>query len=96
VARIFISHSSHDNEWAIRVRDWLAEYGWDDIFLDLDPVRGIAAGERWKAALQKAAHRCEVVLALISPQWLASQWCKAEADAARLMGKRVIVAPDRR
>jgi hypothetical protein len=55
-------------------------------------VRGIAAGERWKAALQKAAHRCEVVLALVSPQWLASQWCKTETDAARLMGKRVIVA----
>jgi hypothetical protein len=92
LARIFINHSSHNNDWAIRVRDWLMENGWDDIFLDLDPVRGIAAGERWKMALQKAAHRCEVVLALVSPQWLASQWCKTETDAARLMGKRVIVA----
>jgi hypothetical protein len=55
-------------------------------------VRGIAAGERWKTALQKAAHRCEVVLALVSPQWLASQWCKTQTDVARLMGKRIIVA----
>ncbi len=59
--------------------------------LDLDPKRGIAAGERWKAALQKAAHRCEVVLALVSTHWLASEWCKAETDAARLMGKKIIV-----
>jgi uncharacterized protein YecT (DUF1311 family) len=95
VSRIFISHSSLDNDWAIRTRDWLVVEGWgspDDIFLDLDPERGIAAGERWKEALQKAAHRCEVVVALVSPQWLASPWCKAELDAARLMGKKVIVA----
>ena len=48
MARIFISHSSHNNDWAIRVRNLLKENGWDDIFLDLDPVRGIAAGEQWK------------------------------------------------
>jgi hypothetical protein len=65
VARIFISHSSRDNDWAIRVRDWLKENGWDDIFLDLDPERGIAAGERWKAALQKASHCCETGHALL-------------------------------
>jgi hypothetical protein len=32
------------------------------------------------------------VLALISTEWLASGWCKAEIDAARLMGKKIIVA----
>jgi hypothetical protein len=92
VARIFISYSSHDNDWAIRVRDWLKENGWDDIFLGLDLERRMAAGESWKAALQKAADRCDVVLALVSPEWLASEWCKAEMEAARRMGKSVIVA----
>jgi hypothetical protein len=92
MSKIFISHSSHNNDLAIHVRDWLAENGWVDIFLDLDPRRGIVAGERWKQALQKAAHRCEVVLALVSTEWLASQWCKSEIDAARMMGKKVIVA----
>jgi hypothetical protein len=95
MSRIFISHSSANNDWAIRARDWLVAEGWgrpDDIFLDLDPERGIKAGERWRDASQKAAHRCEVVLALVSPEWIGSQWCKAELDAARLMSKKVIVA----
>lgn len=92
MARLFISHSSRNNDKAIEVRDWLAKNGWDDVFLDLDPERGIVAGQRWKDALQKAAQRCEMVLALISAEWLASPWCKAEIDAARLMGKKVIVA----
>jgi hypothetical protein len=92
MASIFISHSSRNNDRAVRIRDWLAANGWDDIFLDLDPERGIVAGQRWKEALQKAAHRCEVVLALVSPEWLASGWCKVEIDAARLMGKKIIIA----
>ena len=61
-------------------------------FPDLDPERGIAAGQRWKEALQKAAWRCEVVIALVSKEWLGSSWCKSEVDAARLMGKKVVVA----
>jgi hypothetical protein len=92
MACIFISHSSRNNPWAVKVRDWLTANGGTDYFLDLDPERGIAAGERWKAALQKAAHRCELVLALVSADWLASPWCKVELDAARMMNKKVIVA----
>src|SRR5215471_16465051 len=91
MARLFISHSSRNSDKAIEVRDWLAANGWDDVFLDLDPQRGIVAGQRWKEALQKAAHRCQIVLALVSPEWLASGWCKSEVDAARLMGKKIIV-----
>lgn len=92
MANIFISHSSRNSDRAIEVQNWLRENGWDDVFLDLDPERGIVAGQRWKEALQKAAHRCELVLALVSPEWLASSWCKSEIDAARLMGKKIIVA----
>jgi WD40 repeat protein len=90
MSRLFISHSSLNNDKAIEVRNWLIGNGWDDIFLDLDPERGIAAGQRWKEALQKAAYRCELVIALVSPEWLSSSWCKSELDAARLMGKKVI------
>ena len=91
MARIFISHSSANNDRATQLRDWLVTNGWDDIFLDLDPERGIAAGERWKEALQKAAQRCEAVLALINTEWLASAWCRPELNTAQLMGKKIIV-----
>ena len=61
------------------MRDWLAENGWkDEIFLDLDPQRGIAAGERWERSLHEAANRCEAVLFLVSKAWLASVWCRKE------------------
>ncbi len=66
MSRIFVSHSSADNGAAVALRDWLLAAGWDDLFLDLDPQRGIAAGERWERALNEAANRCEVVVFLVS------------------------------
>jgi TIR domain len=89
MSHIFISHSGNDNDAALRMRDWLAENGWDDVFLDVHPVDGIAAGERWQEALKAQAHRCEAVLALVSPNWLSSPWCRAEVQAAKLLGKRI-------
>jgi len=89
VSRILISHSSSDNAPAIALRDWLVAEGWNDLFLDLDPERGIAAGERWERALNEAARRCEAVLFLISKAWLASRWCMKELTLARRLNKRL-------
>ena len=88
MSRIFISHSSTNNAEAVALRDWLAANGWkDEIFLDLDPQRGIAAGERWERALNQAANRCEAVLFLISKAWLASAWCRKELNLAHHLNK---------
>ncbi len=48
VSRLFISHSSANNAAVTALRDWLRDNGWDDVFLDTDPERGIVAGERWE------------------------------------------------
>jgi WD40 repeat protein len=96
MSSIFLSHSSADNFEAVALRDWLASEGWDDVFLDLDPERGIAAGERWERALHEAATRCEAVIFLVSAHWLASGWCLKEYNLARALNKKlfaVIVDP---
>jgi formylglycine-generating enzyme required for sulfatase activity len=90
VSRIFLSHSSSNNAEAVALRDWLADNGWkDEIFLDLDPQRGIAAGERWERALNEAANRCEAVLFLVSKAWLGSGWCLKEFNLAHKLNKRL-------
>ena len=89
MSRLFISHSTQNNAEAIALRDWLASEGWDDVFLDLDPARGIVAGERWERALNEAARRCEAVIFLVSKAWLASEWCRREFNLARLLNKRI-------
>ncbi len=88
---LFISHSSLNNLEAQAVCDWLHEQGWDEIFLDLDPERGIAAGERWEKALHRAASRCDAVLFLVSRQWLNSEWCRREFHLAQKLNKRCFI-----
>ncbi|MGO9171777.1 MAG: SUMF1/EgtB/PvdO family nonheme iron enzyme [Rhodomicrobium sp.] len=89
MTQIFVSHSSEDNALAIALRDWLVSEGWSDLFLDLDPERGIAAGERWEKALNEAARRCEAVIFLISKSWLGSHWCMNELMLSRRLNKRI-------
>lgn len=92
MARIFISHSSRDNAKAMAFHEWLSTQGWDDVFLDLDPNRGLKAGERWQDALKRASGACELVIFLISPAWARSQWCLAEFLLAKQLNKRIFGA----
>jgi hypothetical protein len=92
LSRLFISHSSKNDDWAIALKDWLVRQGWsgpDDIFLDLDPDRGIAAGEKWVRALEDAATRCEAVLFVVSEEWLASKWCGDEYQLVNRLNKKL-------
>jgi hypothetical protein len=89
MSRVFLSHSSANNPEAVAIRDWLAAEGWNDVFLDLDPERGIRAGERWERTLNEAASRCEAVLFLVSRAWLASRWCLKEFNLAHKLNKRL-------
>ena len=89
MARLFLSHSSVNNPEAVAICNWLAREGWNDVFLDLDPLRGLVAGERWERMLNQAAHKCEAVLFLVSRAWLASDWCQREFNLAYRLNKQL-------
>lgn len=90
MSKLFISHSGLDNAAAVALGEWLREQGWDDVFLDLDPDRGIAAGQRWREALNRAANRCEAILCLVSRNWLASRECRRELALADKLSKALL------
>src|SRR6202022_71557 len=90
MSRIFLSHSSQNNAQAVALYDWLGREGWkDEIFLDLDPMRGIAAGDRWGRGPNEGANRCGAVLFLVSKAWIASGWCRKELNLAYRLNKRL-------
>src|SRR5215813_10537429 len=92
MARIFISHNSQDAKEATALKRWLTDNGWDDTFLDIDAKDGLSPGERWKDALKNEADRCEAVLCLVSPPWLASTECKLEFRYAETLRKHLFLA----
>jgi hypothetical protein len=75
MARIFISHSSKNNFPAIALRDWIINGGWDDHpFLDLDPERGITAGECWSKS-RKATWGARYRERFPTPAWSKTLAC---------------------
>lgn len=89
VTSIFLSHSSKDDERAAWLRDRLAEQGYEALFLDFDPERGIPAGRRWELELYRQLSTCKAVIFLCTRNWSESRWCFAEAVAAKMQGKEL-------
>ena len=88
-ARIFISHSSRDNEAAARMKAWLASQGFENAFLDKDKTTGIPPGADWEKTLYREVEQSQAVIIIQTPNWLASKWCFAEFTQARALGKAI-------
>jgi len=90
VSTLFISHSSQDNEIAKEMADRLAEQNHPSVFLDLDPEKGIVAGQSWERTLYRKLRACRAVIVLCTDHYLTSHWCFAEIALARMEGKHII------
>lgn len=98
MSTIFISHSSEDNGWAERIRDWLQgsankqqpNYRYQSLFLDFDPEQGIPVGRSWRETLYEKLQLCRAVIVICSAAYDQSQWCLAELGVAMAAGKLVL------
>ncbi|QIO48709.1 TIR domain-containing protein (plasmid) [Rhizobium leguminosarum bv. trifolii] len=91
MARIFISHSSLDDEAAARMNTWLKSQGFETTFLDFDKTSGIAPGANWEKTLYREVEQSQAVIVIQTPSWLASKWCFAEFTQARALGKAIFL-----
>jgi hypothetical protein len=89
MARVFISHSSRDNEAAAEIKRWLGERGFETPFLDFDKHAGIPPGADWEKALYREVERSEAVVIIQTPNWHDSKWCFVEFAQARQLGKAI-------
>ena len=68
---------------------WLRQQGHTSYFIDYDEKSGIRAGAEWEQALYQRLRQCQAIVALVTPDWLASKWCFAEMIQAREKGKPI-------
>jgi WD40 repeat protein len=90
VAQLFVSHSSADNALAARVKDVLADLGYESVFLDFDPTGGLVPGQAWRDQLFTNLDACDAVVFLTTPQSVASQWCHSELALTRWLRKPIL------
>jgi hypothetical protein len=96
MARVFISHATADAAVADVVLECLRELG-HRVFLDSDPEVGFRGGEKWKKRLYLELRAADAVVCLVTPKYIASEWCNFEIGVAEMVGARLLpiqVAPD--
>jgi energy-coupling factor transporter ATP-binding protein EcfA2 len=90
VPAIFISHSNRDQKVADDITTSLKHLGFEEVFLDFDKDTGIGAGADWEKTLYEKLSRCHALLLVLTPNWLASTWCRIELAQARALGKVIL------
>jgi hypothetical protein len=84
VAKFFITHSSHDVDFARRLTDDLRAHGLEGFF----DVYAIQPGDDIVARINKGLAECDVFVPILSFAALKSPWCDEEINAAIMLGKR--------
>src|SRR5262245_52698743 len=87
--RIFLSHSSNDDQLANKLVEGLTSRGLKP-FVDHHPKTGIVPGQDWLQSLRRDLGRAQAVLILVSDAWRLSEWCQAEYRTAKLLNKPII------
>src|SRR3954451_14204228 len=69
MSKIFICYRRAEDEWAVEFLclQLIESFGKENIFRDVDTLHG---GDKWKEELETRVRECEVMLALIGPNWL--------------------------
>jgi energy-coupling factor transporter ATP-binding protein EcfA2 len=89
MARVFISHSSTNNQLAAEVRRWLKADG-HDVFLDYSRHDGIEGGDLWEDRLYERLRWADAVVCLITEDYVTAQWCFGEIVAAKTLGSKLL------
>ena len=84
--KIFISYSRRDAPEAQRLLDVLQLIGYE-VWLDQARLR---IGENWWSEILAGIRNSAVVICVVSPAWLASEACKAEAKYAMATNRRLL------
>ena len=87
-ARVFVSYSRKDSEFATWLRGALAEHG-IEVFLDIEDT---LPGEEWWRRLQELIGQTDTVIFVLSRNSLASSVCRDEVAHALKLNKRIFPA----
>jgi len=88
VSKIFISHSTKNNDFAEYLAEGLREAGFD-VWIDLDSIRD---GAPWLRSIETAIHICESVVVVMSKIARESEWVEREVLLAMDLKKRLYIA----
>jgi predicted nucleotide-binding protein len=86
---IFISHSSKDNEFGLKLAQDLRQALGSSHIVWYDAL-SIRPGEEWLHSIRKQIEHCTFFIIIVSPDAMKSRWVEMEFNAALLKEKSVL------
>ncbi len=89
--RIFVSHSHQDNDFGKRlVHDVRLALGGREESVWYDASGGLHSGDEWWKVIRQEMEQRPIVIVILSPNAMASEFVNKELDMAVLEGKQII------
>ena len=85
-SHVFISYSHKDLVFADRLAPVIEAAGYE-VLLDRHDLH---YGAKWKDELSDFVRQAEIIVFVVSPNSVSSQYCMSELDQARNLNKRII------
>ncbi len=85
-SRIFVSHSSRDNDWCRCFVSTLQGIGYSVWFDE----KGLYTGEQWIAKIEQELQSRDTFLIIVTPNSWASEWVQKELRLAMSQRKRIV------
>lgn len=82
MSKIFISYSSKDREFALKLAETLEKFF--DVWIDREELEG---GLQWEKAIEAALADCEVFVVIVTPKSNESEWVARETIRAEQLKK---------
>lgn len=83
---IFVSYSSKDRAFVDQLAAELRKRG-HIVWIDFEGIRG---GDQWKQSIADGLHPSRLVLLVLTPDSIVSEWVEAEIETARALNKAII------
>ena len=90
VLRIFVSHSSKNNDFGTKLTKDLRRTLGNDDAVWYDTAGGLYGGESWWSKIVEKLTVHDVFLIVLSPDAMKSKWVLRELDMAMVEGKQII------
>ncbi len=90
VQRIFVSHSSKDNDFGVQLVEDLRRILGDESAVWYDAKRGLNPGDQWFQKIENEVIARDIFLIVLSPDAMNSAWVRREFDIALNEKKRII------
>ncbi len=86
-ARLYVSFADDDRARVMQLVRWLNDSGWQ---VQADDRHSFASGENWTGAAATRLNSCDVILCVITPRWLESDFCGLEFTYGAKRGKFIL------